>query len=114
MDDIKVNFLKTIYENEIVFVINNELIDDNLACQIISQIPAKKKIGLDMSKVEIVNSPILIEYLLKNKIKLFNLQSEVLTYFALILKDGFLKSYMNYSDFKSNKRELIKRRFLIA
>ena len=51
---------------------------------------------------------------MKNKIKLFNLQSEVLTYFALILKDGFLKSYINYSDFKDDKRELIKRHFLVA
>ena len=67
-----------------------------------------------MSKVQNINSPILIEYLLNNKIKLFNLQSELIAYFALILKDGFLKTYMNFSDFKDNKRELIKRRFLIA
>ena len=67
-----------------------------------------------MSMVQNINSPLLVEYLLQNKIKLFNLQSEVLTYFAIILKDGFLKSFINYSDFKNNKRELIKRNFLVA
>ena len=50
----------------------------------------------------------------QNKIKLFNPQSEVLTYLALVLKDGFLKTYINYSDFKNDKRELIKRHFLVA
>ena len=64
-----------------------------------------------MSQVENVNSPVLVNYLLNNKIKLFNLKSEVLAYFALILKDGFLKSYINYSDFSQDKRELIKRHF---
>jgi len=105
---------KTINKKEIVFVIDDKKIDDNLACQIIKFIHPKKRVGLDMSKVENIDSPILIEYLLKNKIKLFNLQSEVLAYFALIFKDGFLKSYINYSDFKNNKRELIKRNFLVA
>ena len=107
-------FFKTIYRNEIVFVINEKNVDDKLACQIISSIPSKKRIGLDMSSVQNVNSPILVKYLLENKIKLFNLQSEVLAYFALIFKDGFLKSYINYSDFKYDKRELIKRNFLVA
>ena len=107
-------FFKAIYKNEIVFIINDKKVDDELACQIISQISFKKKIGLDMGQVLSVDSPILIEYLLKNKIKLFNLKSEVLAYFALILKDGFLKSYINYSDFSQDKRELIKRHFLVA
>ena len=107
-------FFKTIHKKEIVFVINEKFIDDTLACQIISQIPSKKRTGLDMGQVESVNSPILINYLLENKIKLFNLKSEVLAYFALVLKDGFLKSYINYSDFSQNKRELIKRHFLVA
>ena len=108
------NFFKTIYKKEIVFIINEKVIDDNLACQIISQVSPIKKIGLDVSNVENINSPILIENLLNNKIKLLNPKSEVLAYLALILKDGFLKSYINYSDFKCNKRELIKRNFLVA
>ena len=74
----------------------------------------KKRAGLDLTNVQNIQSPLLIEYLLNNKIKLFNLQSEVLTYFALILKDGFLKSYVNYFDFKNKKRELVKRHFLVA
>ena len=107
-------FLKTIYKNEIVFIINEKVFDDDLACQILSQASSTKKIGLDINKVENMNSPILIKNLLNNKIKLLNPKSEILAYLALILKDGFLKSYINYSDFKYNKRELIKRNFLIA
>jgi hypothetical protein len=107
-------FFKTIHKNELVFVINEKKVDDILACQIISQIPLKKRVGLDMSQVLDIDSPILIDYLLQNKIKLFNLKSEVLAYLSLILKDGFLKSYINYSDFSQDKRELIKRKFLIA
>ena len=105
---------ETIQKKEIVFVINKEFVDDVLACQIISKIKSKKRVGLDMTKVQSVNSPVLVKYLLENKIKLFNLKSEVLAYFSLVLKDGFLKSYINYSDFKENKRELIKRKLLIA
>ena len=107
-------FFQTIYKNEIVFLIDAKNIDDFLACQLIAQIPKNKRVGLDMKKVQNVNSKILIEYLLNNKIKLFNLQSEVLAYFALVLKDGFLKSYMNFEDFSEDKRELIKRHFLVA
>ena len=110
----KMQFFKTIYKKEIVFVINEKIIDDSLTCQIISQIPSNKKVGLDMKNVLNINSPILIKYLLNNKIKLFNPRSEVLVYLSLILKDGFLKSYIDFSDFKNNKRELIKRHFLIA
>jgi len=105
---------KTIHKKEIVFVVDEKIVDDFVAHEIISNIKSDKRVGLDMKKVESVQSPVLVEFLLNNKIKLFNLQSEVLTYFALIFKDGFLKSYMNYSDFKNNKRELIKRRFLVA
>ena len=66
-------FFKTIYKKEIVFVINEKIIDDTLACQIISQIPSKKRIGLDMSQVDNINSPILIDYLLKiGDCELFN------------------------------------------
>jgi len=107
-------FDKTIYKNEVVFVINESFVDDILACEIIKDIPKNKKIGIDMRNVQSVNSSILIELLLNNKIKLFNLQSELLSYFSIILKDGFLKSFINYSDFSENKRELVKRHFLIA
>lgn len=108
------SFLEATYKDEIVFIINNANIDDSLVKRILSKSHACKKIGIDMRNVQNVNSSLLIKCLLENKIKLFNLQSEVLTYFAIILKDGFLKSYINYSDFSENKRELIKRRFLIA
>jgi len=107
-------FFKTVYKDKIVFIINDEIIDDSLIKKIIKQSHAGKKTGLDMSNVQKVNSPLLIECLLQNKIKLFNLKSELLTYFAIILKDGFLKSYINCADFSENKRELIKRHFLVA
>lgn len=99
---------------EIVFVIDEKIIDNALANEILSKLPSNKKVGLDMKKVECISSQILIEYLLNNKIKLFNLQSEVLAYFSLIFKNGNLNSFVNYSDFKENKRELIRRNFLIA
>ena len=107
------NFEKTIFENEIVFVINQKTIDDNLIKKIISNANSKKRIGLDMTFVQNINSNVLIRCLLENKIKLFNLQSEVLTYFSIIFKDGFLKSYVNFLDFKDNKRELVKRHFVV-
>ena len=108
------NFRKTIYKNKIVFHIDQDFIDDNLTEKITSNIEQNKIIGIDMKNIQSINSPLLIKYLLEDKIKLFNLQSELLSYLALTLKDGFLKSYVNYSDFNSNKRELIRRRFLVA
>lgn len=107
-------YFKIKHKNETVFVINQNTIDNALMLDILSDIGNLQKIGFDMTLVQNISSSILIEYLLKNKIKLFNLQSEVLAYLALILKDGFLKSHINFSDFKNNKRELIKRHFLIA
>ena len=114
MGRFSMQFFKTIYKNEMVFIINQDMIDDILMHEIIKNIPKNKKIGLDMKNVQNLNSPILINQLLENKIKLFNPSSEILTYLAIILKDGFLKSYINYTDFSKNKRELIKRRFLVA
>ena len=105
---------KTIYKNKIVFNIEQNFVDDVLVCKIIKNIDEKKLTGINMQNVSNINSPLLIKYLLENKIKLFNLQSEVLAYLAITLKDGFLKSYINYSDFAENKRELVKRRFLVA
>lgn len=107
-------FCKTIYKNKIVFLIDKKNVDDTLVQKIIFQNSTNKKIGLDMKNVESVNSPLLIKCLIENKIKLYNLQSELLTYFAIILKNGFLKSYMNFADFSENKRELVKRHFLVA
>ncbi|MBQ8635817.1 hypothetical protein IJ425_06665 [bacterium] len=107
-------YFKTKHKNNVVFVINQKTIDNELMQGILLDLGNSQKIGFDMTFVQNINSPILIKYLLEDKIKLFNLQSEVLTYLALILKDGFLKSHINFSDFKNNKRELIKRHFLIA
>lgn len=107
-------FSKKISKHDITFIIENECLDDVMMNEILSENFYSKRVGLDMSKVRNVNSPLLIKCLLENKIKLFNLNSEVLAYFALILKDGFLKSYINYSDFSENKREFIKRHFLVA
>ena len=107
-------YFKTKHKNNVVFVINQKTIDNELMQGILLDLGNSQKIGFDMTFVQNINSPILIKYLLEDKIKLFNLQSEVLTYLALILKDGFLKSHINFSDFKNNKRELINRHFLIA
>ena len=108
------DFCKTIYKKEIVFIVNSEIMDEKLFDKIILNCNFKKRIGLDMKNIKNINSEKFIEYLIKNKIKLFNLQSETLAYLALILKDGFLKSYMNLGDFKEEKRELIRRKLLVA
>ena len=107
-------FYKKEYENEIVFVINNKTVDDNIVTDIFCHIDCDKKIGFDLKNVENINSPLFIKKLLQGDFKLFNLKSEVLAYLALILKDGFLKSHINYFDFKENKRELIRRKLFVA
>ena len=104
------NFIKTIQNKEIVLVINKNNIDDDICNKILSKVKNSEKIGLDMKNVQNICSKKFIACLLNDEFKLFNLQSEVLTYLAIILKNGFLKSYINYEDFSKNKRELIKRR----
>lgn len=100
--------------NNIIFVIDNEIIDDNICASIVSEISPDKKAGLDMKHVNKIEGQNFIKYLLQNKYKLFNLRSEVLAYLAIILKDGILKSFMSADDFYENKRELIKRKFLVV
>lgn len=97
-----------------VYKINQETIDNNIIEKIMSKTNDKKRVGFDMRNVKTIKSDKFIEYLLKNKIKLFNVQNEVLVYLAIILKDGFLKSYINFDDFNLDRRELIKRKFKTA
>ncbi len=108
------NFIETIQNKEIVLVIDEKIIDDNFCEKILNKIQNNKKIGLDMTKVQDICSQKFISCLINNKFRLFNLQSELLAYLAIVLKDGFLKSYINYEDFSKNKRELIKRHLLIT
>ncbi len=108
------DFSQSIYKNKIILIINNTKIDDNLANKIIEMTKKYQIIGLDMKNVNSINSKKFVITLLDDKLKLFNLQNEVLAYISIILKEGSLKSYMNKNDFINNKRELIKRRFLIA
>ena len=105
---------KTICNNKIVFNIDQNFVDDILVQEILEKVEKNKTIGINMQNVQNINSPLFLECLIKNKFKLFNLQSEILAYLAISLKDGFLKSYASYSDFSDNKRELFKRRFLVA
>ena len=106
--------LKSSNTNKNILIINSEIIDDALTCRILKIIKNRKKIGLDMKNVQTIKSKKFIISLLENKFKLFNLKNEILTYLSIILKDGYLKSYINKNDFIKNKRELIKRRFLVA
>lgn len=108
------DFNKINLDNEIIFILKNEVIDNFLTKKIISQIDKNCHVGLDMTRVRHIKSQYFIKCLIKNKFKLYNLQNEVLTYLALVLKDNSLKSFMNLSDFRENKRELVKRRFRIA
>ncbi len=108
------DFYKTIYKNKIIITINKNKIDDNLTEEITKITKKHQIIGLDMKNVISINSKKFIEFLLTDKFKLFNLKNEVLLYISIILKEGSLKSYISKDDFIENKRELIKRRFLVA
>ena len=106
--------IKQIQKKEIVLIVDEISIDDVLVDRILKFSSSFRKIGLDMKYVKTISSEKFISSLLKNKFRLFNLQSEVLAYLAIVLKDGFLKSHINKSDFHENKRELVKRSFLVA
>ena len=67
-----------------------------------------------MKNVKNINSKKFISNLVNNNFKLYNIQNEVLVFLAIVLKDGFLKSYMTLEDLYKNKRELVKRHFLVA
>ncbi|MBR2068171.1 MAG: hypothetical protein IJ877_00275 [Candidatus Gastranaerophilales bacterium] len=108
------SFLRQFAKSEIVFIINDKIIKDSLVKKIISNIKPGYKIGLDMKNVKSLNSALFLKCLNNNVFKLYNLNSELLTYLSIVIKDGKLKSYMDFQDFKENKRELIRRRFLIA
>ncbi len=107
-------FLKQFIENKIVYIISEEIVDDTLIDSIAEDINLKHKVCIDMKNVKSLNSPKFIKYLNSNMYKLCNLQNEVLTYLAIVIKDGKLKSYMNFNDFKDDKRELIRRRFVLT
>ena len=101
-------------ENATIFQINCETIDDNFMTVLNSKINLFSNIGLDMKNVKSINSKKFIESILNNKFKLFNLKNEVLIYLSLVIKNGYLKAFLNEQDFKENKREFIKRNFKIA
>ena len=105
---------KQLTEGEIVFIINQKTISNKDTKKIIKKIKPNVKTGLDMKNVTSLNSTLFIQCLIENKFKLYNLNSEILTYLSIILKDGKLKSYINLKDFCENKRELIRRRFFAA
>jgi len=107
-------FHKIIKDNEIIFMIENEIIDDQLCESIVSELSCGKKAGIDMGHVNKIEGKNFTKYLLENKYKLFNIKNEVLTYLAIVLKEGSLKSFMSKEDFFENKRELIKRKFLVV
>lgn len=107
-------FLKQFIENKIVYVISDEIIEDSLIDSIVNDIKQKHKVCLDMKNVKSLHSSKFIQYLNNNMYKLYNLQNEVLTYLSIVIKDGKLKSYMNFEDFKDDKRELIRRRFIVT
>lgn len=101
-------------KNEIVFIIDKKIINDKYTKKIIKRIKPDTKTGLDMKKVKTLNSALFIKCLIEDKFKLYNLNSEILTYLSIVLKDGKLKSYINFKDFIEDKRELIRRRFFVA
>ena len=107
-------FRKKINKNEIIFTIENEIVDDFLCDSIVSELSGGKKAGIDMRHVNKIEGKNFTKYLLENKYKLFNIKNEVLAYLAIVLKGGALKSFMNREDFFENKRELIRRKFVVV
>lgn len=108
------DFSKEIFKDEVIYYINSEIIDEKLTDEIISAINPKLKTGLDMTNVSSITSRKFIKYLSEDKFKLFNIKSELLSFVSIVLKDNFLKTYMNKSDFIYDKRELIKRKFYVV
>ena len=100
-------------KNRQIIRIKSRIVDDSTILDILRSTECKNA-GLDMSCVESINSKIFIDSLVKDKFKLFNLNSEMLAYLSLILKGNNLKSYVNKFDFIEEKRELVRRKFLIA
>ncbi len=100
-------------KKELVFCIENKVFDDNVLKNILDLTDSKKRVGIDMKKVEVIKSKELINYLIGNQFSLFNLNSELMAYLSIVLK-GSLKTYVNCFDFLNNKRELTIRHFLIA
>jgi len=86
---------KTIYKDEIVLIINQNFIDDILTDRILKISSKFKKIGLDMKNVKTIRSEKFISSLIADNFRLFNTKNEILTFLSLILKDGFLKSFIN-------------------
>ena len=108
-------FCEKVYgKNEKIFVINEHSIDEKIAKKIIKNIKPNIRTGLDMKKVKTLNSELFIQYLIDNKFKLYNLDSELMTYLSIVLKDGRLRSYINFKDFSEDKRELIRRKFVVV
>ena len=105
-------FQKKVYKDEIIYTINGQIIDDLLVDNILCT--KNKKIGIIMQNVKNINSKKFILNLVNNNFRLYNIRNEVLVFLAIILKDGFLKSYMTLEDLYNNKRELVKRHFLVA
>ena len=97
-----------------IYKIDEETIDDKSAKKILQKISKIKKPLLDMGMVKNIKSKLFIKYLLEDKFKLFNLENDLLIYLAIVLKGGFLKTYMSALDFASQKRELIRRRFRLV
>lgn len=108
------NFSKEIFKDEVIYNINSEIIDEKITDEIIKSINPDLKTGLNMANVSSITSKKFVKYLYENKFKLFNIQSELLSFISLVLKDNFLKTYMNKSDFINDKRELFKRRLYIV
>ena len=107
-------FLKQFTKSEMVFVIDGEVVEDSIVAKIVNNIKPEYKIGIDMKNVKTLNSSLFIKYLNKGIFKLYNLQNEILTYLSIIIRDGKLRSFMNFEDFKNNKRELVRRKFIIV
>ena len=94
------------------YTVKSENIDDSSVQKIVDSFK-NCSVGLNMKNVKSINSNYFMNCVLSNKFKLYNLNSDVLAYLSLTIKDGRLKSYINFEDLKLDVRELTRRRFRI-
>lgn len=101
-------------DNFLLIKVENKKIDDNFFSALSCAFCSKCTIGLDLEQVDSINSRLFIKYLSEKKFALFNAKSEILAYLSIVLKSNFLNSYLNTNDFKTQKYELIKRKFKLV
>ncbi len=81
------------------------------------EINSAKRIGIDLKGVTYMQNDffVMLKEISKiKKISLFNISADLNLVLFLTNYNGYTRLYSNESDFKENKRELVKRNFKVA